>query len=424
MLCSYGRIFKSLATLVFICASFSLVPRLTSSAAAETAGQVAAYEINVGDSLQVDILDANSPPQSYTVGSDGQLQLPFVGGVMVSGLTLIEAQKLVEQTYVESQVYVHPTVVISIASFRPVFVMGDVKTPGYYEYHSFLTAEQALGLAGGPAAAANSGETRILQRNSLDGELSGIDSDLAAMAAKYARVQAQMNGESKIDWKDLPDTVQSVAKRNLFDSLKPGEEQILAVEQQNFQTQKKVLLDAVDETKSQIVLLGQKEELVTKALESAREDLARTHELVDKGLKPQTTITPLERVVTDTQAQLLAAREQESAARVKLGGLMSEISKFDSQRQGDLLAQSQTFWSGIGKLEAQRSATVDQINLLQQWMSASSTSNSESLMEYQVRRRVGGVLKQIKLDPFDELVPGDQLVVVAKPAEKAAEVGQ
>jgi exopolysaccharide production protein ExoF len=72
------------------------------------------------------------------------------------------------------------------------------------------------------------------------------------------------------------------------------------------------------------------------------------------------------------------------------------------------------FWSDIKKLKASRASIEDRIRLLDQWMNAASGLDTEYLLEYQVRRRENGQFVNEVLQPYDELLPGDLLVVVVK----------
>ena len=56
-------------------------------------------------------------------------------------------------------------------------------------------------------------------------------------------------------------------------------------------------------------------------------------------------------------------------------------------------------------------------------MSAARGLETSLLIEYQVRRREGETVENLILQPHDELVPGDLLVVVVKPPEALKEPG-
>lgn len=375
------------------------------------------YTINIGDELEMDILDDSDPPQRFSVGSDGQVQLPFIGGIAVENITLGQARDLIRNTYVEREIFVAPTVELSVANFRPIFVLGDVRNPGNYDFQPFLTAEQAVGLAGGPAISTNNEEARVLERRNLQGALTGLDSDLARLVTQYARVQAQLAGRTEVRWTDVPDEVRPVIDRELFDTLKPKEDEIIALEERNRATRRRQIEDAVTEAANRIALIDQREQVQSQALERIRGELDRNRILVTRGLKTQSSVTQYAQDVSRQEAALLELREQRSTALVKLNELQSELSQIDTEWHKQLLSQSQAYWSEINKLRSQRASLEDRTMLLEQWMTATNGTDTELLVEYRVRRRGRGGLQQIRLAPLDELVPGDLLVVTVKPPE-------
>lgn len=375
------------------------------------------YTINIGDELEMDILDDSDPPQRFSVGSDGQVQLPFIGGIAVENITLGQARDLIRNTYVEREIFVAPTVELSVANFRPIFVLGDVRNPGNYDFQPFLTAEQAVGLAGGPAISTNNEEARVLERRNLQGALTGLDSDLARLVTQYARVQTQLAGRTEVRWTDVPDEVRPVIDRELFDTLKPKEDEIIALEERNRATRRRQIEDAVTEAANRIALIDQREQVQSQALERIRGELDRNRILVTRGLKTQSSVTQYAQDVSRQEAALLELREQRSTALVKLNELQSELSQIDTEWHKQLLSQSQAYWSEINKLRSQRASLEDRTMLLEQWMTATNGTDTELLVEYRVRRRGRGGLQQIRLAPLDELVPGDLLVVTVKPPE-------
>lgn len=399
---------------VALCAA---LPALAQAAAPDN------YKINVGDELEFDILDDDDPPQLFTVGRDGMVQLPFIGGMPVAAISVGDARELIRHTYVEREIFVSPAVELSIASFRPVFVLGDVRDPGNYDFQPFLTAEQAVGLAGGAAISANNEEARVLERRNLEGTLSSLEYDLALLAAQYARVQARLKGEDSVRWANVPQDVRPGVNRELFDEHKINEDQIITLEIGDTTARRLLLGEAVSEAEERISLLNQREDVLAQALEVTRSELARIEDLVARELVPKADVNVRVLAVARAEDILLELREERSAARVQLATLRGQLSQFDAEREKTLVTESQRYWSDIKKLLSTRASLEDRLGLLRQWMSAARGLESSLLIEFQVRRREAEGVKNLILQPFDELVPGDLLVVVVKPPESLKEPG-
>ena len=87
--------------------------------------------------------DASLYVNGFSVDKNGQVQLPTVGKIKVQGLTVGEAQELVQRKI--NEYFTNATV-----SFR-VSVLGDVQRPGsYFIYNNQITVLEALAIAGGP----------------------------------------------------------------------------------------------------------------------------------------------------------------------------------------------------------------------------------------------------------------------------------
>jgi polysaccharide export outer membrane protein len=81
------------------------------------------------------------------VNSEGNVILPAIGTVKVSGLTLEEATKALQE--IVDKVFNNATVECKLLSFKYT-VIGEVKAPGtFINYNNYLTILEAVGRAGG-----------------------------------------------------------------------------------------------------------------------------------------------------------------------------------------------------------------------------------------------------------------------------------
>ncbi|MEZ5797649.1 MAG: polysaccharide biosynthesis/export family protein [Paracoccaceae bacterium] len=399
---------------------------LTVTIAQAQAASPDGYRITIGDELELDILDDTDPPARFVVGSNGQLQLPYIGGIRVEGVTLGEARQLIADAYVQREIFIAPTVELSIASFRPIFVLGDVRTPGKYDYQPFLTAEQAAGLAGGTVISANNEEARVLERRSLEGTLAGLDAELGRLAAQYARVQAQLKDETEASWSDVPDAVKDIIAREVFDALKPSEDDIIALDRSNRETARALTEDAATEAESRIALIDQRESVLKDSLTNRQDELKRVQDLMERGLTTQATVSEAERAVAAQENEILILQEQRSSAMVQLNDLRSQLLQSDTAWEKALITEAQEYRSNIEKLMSQRVSIEDRLLLLQQWMSAGSGALADLGVSYTVRRRTETGVTDLEIEGSDELVPGDQLLIAIIPPEGGdkAEAGQ
>jgi len=91
--------------------------------------------------------DAGGAFLGYNVNPDGYITLVPVGQVKVSGLTLEEIRKNLQE--LAEKIFKNSTVECKLLSFK-FTVIGEVKAPGaYINYNNYLTVIEAIGRAGG-----------------------------------------------------------------------------------------------------------------------------------------------------------------------------------------------------------------------------------------------------------------------------------
>ena len=118
------------------------------------------YVLGPGDNLTLDIWGGYSQKLTRTVDREGRISLPEAGPVVVAGLSLAQAQKLI-QAKLEPQ-YRNANVDLAVTRVRTVriYVVGDVQRPGAYDISALSTPLNALYAAGGPTP---TGSLRVIK---------------------------------------------------------------------------------------------------------------------------------------------------------------------------------------------------------------------------------------------------------------------
>lgn len=107
----------------------------------------------------------SSPSGAYLYGYeldlDGNVKLPMLGKIKVSGMTLIEAESVVQK---KADEYIKDAIVkVKLLNFK-ISVAGEVRNPGtYYNYNNSLNVMEALALANGNTDFANLKKVMIVR---------------------------------------------------------------------------------------------------------------------------------------------------------------------------------------------------------------------------------------------------------------------
>jgi polysaccharide biosynthesis/export protein len=114
----------------------------------EASGLSKDYRLAPGDRLTIAVYDQPQLSGQFIVDGGGGILLPLAGAVSLNGLTLAEAQKLIQDRFADG-VLVQPAVSVRITDFRPIFVTGKVRKPGSYRFVIGQSVKAAVAAAGG-----------------------------------------------------------------------------------------------------------------------------------------------------------------------------------------------------------------------------------------------------------------------------------
>lgn len=123
-----------------------------------------AYRLGAGDEIRVAIpglTPADSSASSYVINDRGQISLPVLGDVPASGKTVPELQASLAQELTQRQLLNTPTVSVQPVKLRPFYVLGEVRSPGEYQYRAGMSVLAAVSVAGGYTFRAEQGSVAI-----------------------------------------------------------------------------------------------------------------------------------------------------------------------------------------------------------------------------------------------------------------------
>jgi polysaccharide export outer membrane protein len=119
-----------------------------------------AYRLGPGDTLQITVFGEGDLTGSYPVSANGTVDVPLIGSVPATGLTLSQLQQDLVQR-LDAKAVRSPNVTVSVTTYRPFFILGEVKNPGSYPYVPGMTVLTAVAIAGGFTYRAAQGEISV-----------------------------------------------------------------------------------------------------------------------------------------------------------------------------------------------------------------------------------------------------------------------
>lgn len=107
------------------------------------------YRLGPGDKIKVTVFGEDNLSGTFEVGPQGNVGLPLVGEVRARGLALPEFRDAVAQKLAREGILKHPKVTADVINYRAIYVHGEVKTGGEFQYKSGLRLRDAIAIAGG-----------------------------------------------------------------------------------------------------------------------------------------------------------------------------------------------------------------------------------------------------------------------------------
>ncbi|MDE1145969.1 MAG: polysaccharide export protein [Azospirillaceae bacterium] len=133
------------------------------------------YQLGPGDRVRITVFGQADLSGEYAVDGTGILSFPLVGQVHAGSLTAGQLGHTLESSLSPNYLK-NPRVSVEVLSYRPFYILGEVKTPGSYAYVSGMSVLNAVALAGGFTYRARDDDFR-LTRTGKDGKKTQVDAD-------------------------------------------------------------------------------------------------------------------------------------------------------------------------------------------------------------------------------------------------------
>ena len=136
------------------------------------------------DEIAINVWRNDDLKRTVQVDPSGNIHFPLIGDLKVSGLTIVQVKE--KMTLRLSKYIVDPQVDINVTSLKnlKVYVLGEVRTPGTFDWRNGMLAWEGISQAGGFTTDAN--EENILLIRSENGKV----------AVKALNLHSMVKGEN------------------------------------------------------------------------------------------------------------------------------------------------------------------------------------------------------------------------------------
>lgn len=196
---------------ILVVSSVPVFPQAADVAAVSAAGDANIVpadkesRIVVGDIININVFPAQEFSREVTVQPDGTVEMSLVGSIKVEGLTILELEtSLVDKL---SKFIANPQVTVNIRRFalHKVSVIGDIHSPGHYDYRAGMKILDLVAVAGGILDNAKLNRVRVLRRNPSSGDKKSFTVNFKAV----------LDGDLSRDVSLMPGDVVYIPKKRL-----------------------------------------------------------------------------------------------------------------------------------------------------------------------------------------------------------------
>lgn len=340
----------------------------------------------------------------YTITGDGDLMIPLVGQVEAEGHTPAELAAALELKFRRQIGMVEPPrIALEVIGHLPVYVLGDVNSPGAYDFHVGMTAQQILALAGGPIRPpiqlATGNDIQVLR---MGGEIRLLATQIDELEQQRQRLIADLTVlESDDEGAELTNAPEGLEGEILQATLAARE------------GQGERIRDLQALLKEQIESLTQQLELRDTQIANVSKELENLNSLREKGLTASNRVTAMTNALNDLESKRLDQEVALLVARQDLNRAQRDELQLDDTARSDALVKLNEVESQLASLKTrlQTASTLHGELAAAGYLSEDDIA-SETTIEFIVTR--GGNTQTQRVKGTDPVQPGDTIEVVRK----------
>ena len=275
------------------------------------------YILGTGDNLRITVFDEPNLSGDFQVDASGSLSLPLIGVVPTAGLNSRDLEEAIVEK-LKAGYLNNPKVTVEVSTYRPFYILGNVKSPGSYPYVSGMTVLNAIALAGGYFLSENDAIRSQRELTRARENLDLLSAGYRAAIARKARFIAERDGlketrfpEELLVNRNDPKVAEIIESENrVIDARREAVSVATAVRQQQ-----------ISQFQEEITALSARMKSNATQVKLIKLEIEDIEKLVSKGFARKTRLRALQR----TAAEIEAARFQNIASISRAKHSISEV---------------------------------------------------------------------------------------------------
>lgn len=394
-----------LQPLILALAAWTLILVATVSAAEREAAET----LSIGDKVTISVFGQTDLSGDFVLDGSGAVNMPLAGRIKVAGLTAMEAEARIRSGLMDG--YLKDAVVsLRIAELKPVYIMGEVRSPGTYPFRHGLNILAAVALAGGYRVGDES--IAVLKSELLlaDEREQLLTASLQTLTARRQRLEAERDGV-----KQLVADARSAGSPQIL----AGEQEILDFQRRAREGERDLLSQQVARLQSEKAALTEQARLVERQVELTREQSTEYNKLATTGHGLRTVQVERERDYARTQGEAARLRAELAKSETALGELTLRLRELDTTYMRRVVLELQDTRQKILEVERSLPTAREIAESRRRRVVASQGSGAAADWDIRITRQAGLAPVTLQANFETTLQPGD--IVQVNPKTRAAE---
>lgn len=375
------------------------------------------YHLSPGDTVEIGIASIPDRTQRAVVQMDGTIALPEVGMIPVGGLTSAELQTRMETILPtkifhvrlpdgrEQMVVIRPSDVTAVvAEYRPIYVTGDVLTPGQQAYRPLMTVRQVIAVSGGFSLLRS-------RANQAGPDPVDLRRDYESLWGEYtkdyfhgARIRAELQNQASFD-EQLPQG--SPLSASVGSAIAQAEGEALKIALNDFQQEQSYLEKGAKDAAAQIEVLLKREQVETEGVKADEQDLAKVTKVFEAGNLTNNRLADVRRALLLSSSAALQTSVELMRARRLQDDYARQRERGDNQRRVGLLTELKDTDVRLADITAKLHAASQKLQPTGASVRPLPMAGETIRAKVTIIRKVGEEWRKLSADEDTEVIPGD-----------------
>lgn len=387
---------------------------------------VGEYRLQTGDVIGFAVIGYPEMQKRAVIDQSGVIVLPALGPLNVLGKTKEDVRKEVIEVLKPKSLpqrsadgteiwtgFYPDQIVVDIEEYRPVYIDGDIASPGIQPFRPGMTVRQAVATGGGYGRGGL--QNPEMTAADLGGRLHIVRIKYQESEIKAARIEAQLSGARVIE---VPDAERDPSLQPRRDEALQQEGKHLEAVYADQEKERASIKLAATKTAERMGYLKEQQKADQAGAAADAAELVRLKKLFEKGLIPITSVNSAQRAVLLSATRALQTNAEIARLERDQGDLQRSLDKFIDQGRIDLLAGLQTERAAMNQMRAEMDSLTKQIAYVMQMRS--DLVGEGDRITIGVTRSTDGRAATTEATEDTLLAPGDTITITLEAPPGAA----